>query len=68
MASSFFGFTNCPDICPTTLAEPAKATDHLGQDSEAVTPLFISIDPSRDGGEAISEYLSAFHPAIDGLT
>ena len=44
----FFGFTNCPDVCPTTLSEVAQVMDDLGSDAEKVQPLFISIDPERD--------------------
>ncbi len=44
----FFGFTNCPDVCPTTLAEVAQVMDDLGDDADRVQPLFISIDPERD--------------------
>ncbi len=64
----FFGFTNCPDICPTTLAELAEVMDRLSSESNEVTPLFISVDPARDSIEALTEYVSAFHPSIVGLT
>ncbi len=64
----FFGFTNCPDICPTTLAELASVMDGLEDKADSVTPMFISIDPARDRVEGLSEYVSAFHPAIVGLT
>ncbi|MEG9862644.1 MAG: SCO family protein [Parvularculales bacterium] len=64
----FFGFTHCPDICPTTLAELARVMDLLGSKAEAVKPLFISIDPERDRVKPLGEYVSAFHPAITGLT
>lgn len=64
----FFGFTNCPDICPTTLGELTRVMERLGANAKAVKPLFISIDPGRDGVESMAEYVSAFHPAIVGLT
>ena len=64
----FFGFTNCPDVCPTTLAEMAMVTDGLGKDAAKVKPLFISIDPARDRVADMAEYVAAFHPAITGLT
>jgi protein SCO1/2 len=64
----FFGFTNCPDICPTTLAELADVMDGLGDEAAEVTPLFITIDPERDRVENMAEYVSAFHPSIVGLT
>lgn len=64
----FFGFTNCPDICPTTLSELANVMDQLGPGREAVKPLFISVDPERDRVDSMAEYVAAFHPSIVGLT
>lgn len=64
----FFGFTNCPDICPTTLSEVADVMDALGPDAARVQPLFISVDPERDAGAGLADYTAAFHPAIVGLT
>ncbi|KZD12401.1 electron transport protein SCO1/SenC [Oceanibaculum pacificum] len=64
----FFGFTHCPDICPTTLAEVATVMDGLGEAARNVQPLFISIDPERDRPAAMAEYVAAFHPALIGLT
>lgn len=64
----FFGFTNCPDICPTTLSDLAMVMDRIEMGSEAVTPLFISVDPERDRVESLAEYVSAFHTSIVGLT
>ena len=64
----FFGFTNCPDICPTTLAEVADVMDALGPDAARVQPLFISVDPERDAGAGLAAYTAAFHPSILGLT
>lgn len=64
----FFGFTHCPDVCPTGLATIAQVMDELGPEGEAVQPLFISIDPERDTPETMAEFVSAFHPRIVGLT
>lgn len=63
----FFGFTNCPDICPTTMSEVAQVMDDLGPQAEDVQPIFISVDPARDRESGLNEYLAAFHPAILGL-
>jgi protein SCO1/2 len=63
----FFGFTNCPDVCPTTLSEVAQVMDDLGPDAENVQPLFISIDPERDRRLGLADFTAAFHPAIIGL-
>lgn len=65
---AFFGFTNCPDICPTTLADLVRVMDELGPEAKRVTPLFVSIDPERDRVENMAEYVKAFHPKIVGLT
>lgn len=64
----FFGFTNCPDICPTTLVEIAQVMDDLGAQADAVQPLFISVDSERDRPEALAEYVPHFHPSILGLS
>ncbi len=65
----FFGFTYCPDICPTELQVMATALDRLPADTLAkVQPLFVSIDPGRDTPAAMAEYVAQFHPAIVGLT
>lgn len=63
----FFGFTNCPDVCPTTLSEVAQVMDGLGSEADRVQPLFISVDPERDAGAELAEFTSAFHPSILGL-
>ncbi|WP_294930641.1 SCO family protein [uncultured Paracoccus sp.] len=63
----FFGFTNCPDVCPTTMSEVAQVMDDLGPEADKVQPLFISIDPERDRRQGLAAYLAAFHPAILGL-
>lgn len=60
----FFGFTNCPDVCPLTLAEVAQVMDALGSDASQVQPVFISIDPERDRALGLAEYAEAFHPSI----
>ena len=64
----FFGFTNCPDVCPTGLATLARVMDDLGSNAERVQPLLISIDPERDKPAVLAEYVPQFHPAIIGLT
>ena len=64
----FFGFTNCPDICPTTLAEIARTIELLKDDSDAVAYLFVSLDPERDTPEVMAEYVKAFDRRITGLT
>lgn len=63
----FFGFTNCPDVCPTTLADVAQVVDELGDDAAQVQPLFISIDPERDRRLGLAEFTAAFHSSILGL-
>lgn len=63
----FFGFTNCPDVCPTTLAEVAQVMDDLGDAAALVQPLFISIDPERDRRLGLAEFTAAFHSSIIGL-
>lgn len=64
----FFGFTNCPDVCPMTLSEISVVMDKLGNFTEHVQPLFISIDPERDGPALLAEFVPQFHPTIVGLT
>lgn len=64
----FFGFTHCPDICPTTLAYMGNVLDLLGEKADRVAPLFVTVDPKRDTPEVLSEYVAAFHPRITGLT
>lgn len=63
----YFGFTYCPDICPTELSKMAAAIDMLPDDAN-VTPMFITIDPERDGVEEVKTYAGAFHPDMVGLT
>lgn len=64
----FFGFTHCPDICPTTLIYMASVTNLLGEKAERVVPIFITVDPDRDTVPVLAEYISAFHPRLIGLT
>ena len=64
----YFGFTYCPDVCPTTLIKMADVIDRLGEDSYNINSIFISIDPERDKEEVIRDYVSAFHEKIIGLT
>jgi protein SCO1/2 len=64
----FFGFTHCPDVCPTTMAEFKVIHTELGEDSRDVKFVFISIDPERDTPEKVDAYVSAFNPDFIGLT
>ena len=64
----FFGFTHCPDVCPTTLAYMASVLDRFGGEVERVAPIFITVDPSRDTPQVMAEYVQAFHPKLVGLT
>ncbi|SFP84297.1 SCO family protein [Tranquillimonas alkanivorans] len=64
----FFGFTYCPDICPTTLAYMGTVLDLLGEKADRVAPLFVTVDPERDTPEVLSDYVAAFHPRLTGLT
>jgi protein SCO1/2 len=64
----FFGFVNCPDICPTTLFEVSEILRKLGPDADRVGALFITVDPERDTPAALKDYLSSFDPHLSGLT
>ncbi len=64
----FFGFANCPDVCPTTLAEIAAVMNGLGEDAAQVQPLFVSIDPARDTPSALAAFVPRFDAGIIGLT
>ncbi|MCB4769045.1 SCO family protein [Ancylobacter sp. Lp-2] len=64
----FFGFTHCPDICPTTLFEMSQLFETLGEDARKVQGLFITVDPERDTPEVMKSYIGSFHPSIQGLT
>jgi protein SCO1/2 len=63
----FFGFTHCPDVCPTTLAEIALAMKQLGADAERVQVLMVSVDPERDTPESLGKYVTAFDPRFLAL-
>ena len=63
-----FGYTYCPDVCPTTLASLATALDLLEEREAALQPLFVTIDPDRDTPEVLADYVAAFHPRLVGLT
>jgi protein SCO1 len=64
----FFGYTFCPDVCPTTLFEMTGWLEKLGPDADKLKVYFVTVDPERDTQEALSAYLSAFDPRITGLT
>ena len=64
----YFGFTFCPDICPTELGIMASALDVMGPAGESVTPILITIDPQRDTPDQLADYVSRFHPRMQGLT
>ncbi|HWV83149.1 MAG TPA: SCO family protein [Hyphomicrobiaceae bacterium] len=64
----YFGFTNCPDICPSGLQVISAALDKAGAKAEQVTPLFVTVDPERDTPEQLASYVSSFHPRLIGLT
>ncbi len=64
----FFGFTHCPDICPTTLAEMATVMKELGGDAGRVQVLFVTVDPERDTVDVLKHYMPAFHPSFLGMT
>ncbi|MCM5571704.1 SCO family protein [Burkholderiaceae bacterium FT117] len=63
----FFGFTHCPDVCPTTMVETAEAMKLLGPKAERVQVLFVTVDPERDTPEMLAKYVPAFHPRFVGL-
>ncbi len=63
----FFGFTQCPDVCPTSMSEMAQARELLGADGERLQGLFVSIDPERDTPEIMKEYMAAFDPSFLAL-
>ncbi|MCR9213311.1 MAG: SCO family protein [Proteobacteria bacterium] len=64
----FFGYTYCPDVCPTEMQTISVAMQELGDDGNDVTPVFVSVDPTRDTTEVMSEFVEAFHPTLVGLT
>ncbi len=68
VVSLFFGFTHCPDICPTHLARQAEVMRQLGPQAEQVAVLFVSLDPERDTPAALKTYMDAFDPRFIALT
>jgi len=63
----FFGYTHCPDQCPTTMAEMAGVRSKLGEDGRRVQGLFVTVDPRRDTPQVLAQYVSAFDPSFLGL-
>ena len=63
----FFGFTHCPDVCPTTLGELKLALQQLGDDAKKVQVLFVTVDPERDTQALLAQYVPAFDPGFIGL-
>ncbi|MFV0431297.1 MAG: SCO family protein [Alphaproteobacteria bacterium] len=61
------GYISCPDICPTTLLDMTEVIDNLGEDTDKIIPIFISIDPKRDTPEKLYDYVNYFSPKIKGL-
>jgi protein SCO1/2 len=64
----FFGFTHCPDVCPTTLFEVSEIMRRLGPDADKTAALFITVDPERDTPDKMKDYLSSFDPHLKGAT
>jgi protein SCO1/2 len=64
----YFGFTYCPDVCPTDLQQMGLAVDRLGSAGETVQPIFVTVDPERDTAAHLRDYLPLFHPRFVGLT
>ena len=64
----YFGFTLCPDVCPTDLMAMGQAIDKLGAAGDAVQPLFVTVDPERDTPTHLADYVPSFHPRLIGLT
>jgi len=67
-AAIFFGFTNCPDVCPTTLARLVKLRKQLGQGDDALSIVFVTVDPERDGPAEVGSYAGLFNAPVIGLT
>ncbi len=63
----FFGYTQCPDVCPTTMSGMAEAMKLLGEDAGKVQVIFITVDPERDTPQLLSQYVPVFHPGFLGL-
>jgi protein SCO1/2 len=64
----YFGFTYCPDICPSALQLMTAALDELGPKADKIQPIFITVDPERDTPEQLAKYVTSFHPRLIGLT
>jgi protein SCO1/2 len=64
----FFGFTNCPDVCPTTLLDMSNDLAALGEKADAIKMIFVTVDPERDTPEVLQEYLASFDSRITALT
>jgi protein SCO1/2 len=64
----FFGFTHCPDVCPTALFEISEVLGKLGPEAQRVSALFVTVDPDRDTPAQMKDYLSSFNPRLVGLT
>jgi protein SCO1/2 len=63
----FFGYTQCPDVCPTNLTAMAQVIKLLGSDAERVQVLFVTVDPERDTGDLLAQYVPSFYPTFLGL-
>ena len=63
----FFGFAQCPDVCPTTMAEMTQVKQQLGKDADKLAVLFVTVDPARDTPEVMKAYMAAFDPAFVAL-
>jgi protein SCO1 len=64
----FFGFTHCPDVCPTSLFEISEVLRAMGKDADKVNAVFVTVDPERDTAASMKDYLSSFDPHLKGLT
>jgi protein SCO1/2 len=64
----YFGYSYCPDVCPTDLQQIGLAIDALGRDGDAMQPLFITLDPERDSAAHLADFVPLFHPRLIGLT
>ncbi|UPK36281.1 SCO family protein [Bradyrhizobium sp. 186] len=64
----FFGYTHCPDVCPTSLFEISEVLRAMGKDADKVNAIFISVDPERDTQAAMKDYLTSFDPHLEGLS
>jgi protein SCO1/2 len=64
----YFGFTYCPDVCPSGLQVMSAALDQAGSKADQITPILITVDPQRDTPEQLAQYVPSFHPRLVGLT